>query len=560
MRAKPRFVRLLVIALIVSLALGACGGGTSGSTWFNLPSVKLEMRDNGTASLYGFSLNRVILQPAMIQSLQGAGIQRLEARIGYNGIHVYTNGEDLPYVSWDATSTENLQEVLAALPPSVLPNGAMIARYLPWLRKIGLGVRFELPPGTGDFPRWTGETSVTPEQPTETTIGPITIASLVFDPNGEAIIEGIPVSQIEQMTGSAIPLQLDANTMALLSSIGAESVKIETQPNGINVYMNDEPLPGVAYDTARLNELMPLVNAFVADPATQELIAQVLPLLPGAEVTVLVSFTGEPSGDTDIGTITVVANEDGTLSLGSGIPLPGAALPPEVVSQLQEANVQQLDVNLLDDRLGIAANGQALPTISIADESMDTLAALVAPIAGIQPELITEGLAVVKGLNADMSLRLPPAAGAEPVEIPDGIDFTMQPADIGDVNVPTIQFSAKYGPDGFTEVGGISAQTLALLGVSLPTLPPDLVNTLREQGVSTLEIVAGTGAINVLADSETALTVNYDNDSLQTTMDLATPFLGEESPIARPALAQFLREQVLPILPAANVNMKLTLE
>ena len=122
----------------------------------------------------------------MIQTMQSAGIQRVEARIGYNGIHVYSTVEDLPYVSWDATKTENLQEVLRALPPTVLPNAAMIARYLPWLRKIGLGVRFDLPPGTGDFPRWKGETSVTPEQPAETTIGPITIASLVFDANGEA--------------------------------------------------------------------------------------------------------------------------------------------------------------------------------------------------------------------------------------------------------------------------------------------------------------------------------------------------------------------------------------
>ena len=44
-----------------------------------------------------------------------------------------------------------------------------------------------------------------------------------------------------------------------------------------------------------------------------------------------------------------------------------------------------------------------------------------------------------------------------------------------------------------------------------------LVNALREQGVSTLEIVAGTGEIHVVADGETALTVDYDNESLQTT-------------------------------------------
>jgi len=63
MQAKPKIGRILVIALIVSLVLCACGGGTTGSTWFNLPSVKLVIKENGTANLYGFNINQVILQP-----------------------------------------------------------------------------------------------------------------------------------------------------------------------------------------------------------------------------------------------------------------------------------------------------------------------------------------------------------------------------------------------------------------------------------------------------------------------------------------------------------------
>ncbi len=246
--------------------------------------------------------------------------------------------------------------------------------------------------------------------------------------------------------------------------------------------------------------------------------------------------------------------------MGSGITLPGAALPEDVVSNLQAANVQHVSVNMLEDRLGIATNGQPLPTISLNEESLDTLASLVAPLAGIDPALITEGLALVRGLNADIALELPAAAGAEPIEVPDEIDFTMTEPEIGDINVPTIRFGAKYGPDGFTEVGGISANTLGLLGVELPELPPDVVNTLREQGVTTLEILAGTGEINVVVDGDTALTVDYDSDSLQAALDLATPFLGTESPVSKPVLAQFLREQVLPILPAANVSVSLELE
>jgi len=274
------------------------------------------------------------LQPSMIQQLQTANIQRLEARIGYNGIHVYLNGEDMPYISWDAESTENLQEVLAALPAGTVPYSDQIAQYLPWLRKIGLGVRFDLPVAQGqtalNIPNWSGETSVEPET-AETTIGPVVIASLVFDDSGEAYVEGIPVAQLEQLLGQTLPLRLDAGTMAIIDAIGAETLQIATQPNGINILLNDQPLPGVAYDTAYLARVQSYADIFVTDPAMVALINQLIPLLPGAEVTVVVSFTGEPVAETDLGSITLVVAEDGTMMLDSGIPLPSAELPADVI-------------------------------------------------------------------------------------------------------------------------------------------------------------------------------------------------------------------------------------
>ena len=560
MRAKPRIGRLLVVVLILSLVLGACGGGTTGSTWFNLPSVKLAMNDNGTAKIYGIPLNQVILDPSVIQMLQSADVQRLEARIGYNGIHVYLNGEDMPYIAWDATSTENLQSVLNSLPPTVLPNGAMIAKYLPWLRKIGLGVKLDLPPADMNIANWSGETAVTPESPEATTIGPLVIGSLVFDDNGEAIIEGIPVSQLEQSMGTTLPLRLDAGVLAILDAIGADSIKIATQPNGIDIFLNEDQLPGIAYDSAYLERTIPYINAFVTDPAMADLLDQLIPQLPGADVQVVVSFTGEPAVATDLGSITLVASEDGSLRLENNVPLPAATLPSDMLANLQKANVQQLGVNMSGDTLAITANGQVLPTISISEDSMGTLAGLVGPMAGVDPSLITEGVNVLRNLGPDVKLDLPAAEGAEPIEIPEQPDLTMKPAQIGDVNAPTIQLSAKYGPNGFTEIGGVSSDTLDTLGIALPTLPPDVVNLLTEQGVGEVQLVVGDGALHVITDGETALTVNYDTDSLQAALDIASPFLGEDSPLNQPVMSRFIEEQLLPILPAANVVIRLELE
>ena len=63
--------------------------------------------------------------------LQSANIQQLEVRIGYNGIHLYLNGLDMPYLSWDADSVTTLQGVLVSL-PALVPNASTIALVRGW--------------------------------------------------------------------------------------------------------------------------------------------------------------------------------------------------------------------------------------------------------------------------------------------------------------------------------------------------------------------------------------------------------------------------------------------
>ena len=44
--------------------------------------------------------------------LQALG-QKVELRAGFNGIHVYVNGEDQAYLAWDNESASNLESLLA---------------------------------------------------------------------------------------------------------------------------------------------------------------------------------------------------------------------------------------------------------------------------------------------------------------------------------------------------------------------------------------------------------------------------------------------------------------
>ena len=118
MQAKRKLLPILLVLIAAALIVTACGGGAAGQekTWFNLPAAPLDVNPDGTLSLYGLGLPvGAILPASLVQQLQSADVQQLQARIGANGIHAYINGQDMPFIGWNRESATNLQAVLAAL-------------------------------------------------------------------------------------------------------------------------------------------------------------------------------------------------------------------------------------------------------------------------------------------------------------------------------------------------------------------------------------------------------------------------------------------------------------
>jgi hypothetical protein len=558
MQARPKIVKILVVALLVSLILAACGGGSTGKTWFNLPSAKVRIQPDGAMRVWGLNVG-YFPQPALIQQLQQANIQQLEVRTGYNGIHVYANGEDLPYVTWSEDSVKTLQDILPKLPN--VPNANTIASALPWLRTIGLGVLLDIPLAQGqsglEIPRWNGETAIAPSTPLTPTLGPITIGSLTFDRQGQAIIEGVPASTLEQALGTPLPLSLDPNTLAMLQSLGADKVLVHVFSNGIDLSLNDRPLPGIAWDEARLNTLLADMPAFVADPATVATLNQVVPLLSGADVTLAVSFTGEQAADTVLAPIELTFNDKGDLSL-LGIPVAPGALPADTLAKLQAANVQQLAVSVQPTGLSIAANGKTLPTVTWTEDSLKVLAQVIGPMAG-GTDLINTVLPVALGLGPNVKVNIPPAAGATAVEVPGTVDFAIQPVQAVE-DSPVITLSLGVDAAGnLVQLGGFTADEFKSVGVTLPALPADSLAALRTAGVKQLEIDTEPGILHLRFDGSDALSVNYDEPSIMTTLDIATPFLGD-SPVASPDVNKLLREQIVPVILTSNVNVSVDMK
>ncbi len=539
MRAKPRFVRICAVALVVSLVVSACGGGITGSTWFNLPSLPVTIGSDGAVRLFGLTLSYV--NPALVQQLQAADIKQLEVRVGYNGILIYDNGQPLPYVTWDAESVATLQDVIRNAPN--IPNAGLIASALPWLRQIGLGASIDVANTATPDMRWNGEETTALAEPVEPTIGPFQLGGIAFDPQGNLNIGGLAAADL----GVAGP-RLPANTLALLTSFGIENVQVTTVPNGIQLSMNGQPLPGIAYDSQSLALVEPVVAAFA--PALAPTLSSVLPMLQSTALDVAVSFSGEPIGEINLGEVPIAIGEDGSLMV-FGVSAAANAVPADTLQKLQQAGVQQLNVEISEEGIFLATNGQTLPTITWTPESMQTLAGIIAPLAGIQPDMISNGLTLIQEMGAIKLAVTLPGVEAAPVG---EINKTLATPDVSGQPIAVLHLNATYSGGSIQTLGGLDALP------ALPmALPPNIAQILDGLNVSELQVDTNPGQLNILLDGATALTLNYDDASLQSVLTLAGPFLGG-TPLESPAMMAFVQAQILPLVPAADLDIKVALQ
>ena len=564
--SRSKFIRVIALALFSVLILTGCGGGSTGSTWFNLPSIPVRVQPDNTIKVFGINTGAAV-PASLVQQLQSANVQELEIRPGYNGLHIYANGEALPYVKWDEESMGTLQGLIANAPtelgiPSSLPFVGAPGDLLPLLRQFGLGVNLIIPAAEGataiDVPAWSGETTFTQEEAGETTFGPLTVGSLAFTPEGAATVEGTPLSDLG--VNAAMP----AAVMDLLSGAGADQISVSTQPNGIDLALGDQPLPSIAYDSASLGRVLETAKPFITDPAMVSTLESIVPKLSGADINLAVSLTGEPAVDTAISDIAVEVNADGTLS-AFGLPLGSSPiLQPELLAQLQAANVQALDVNVADNTLMLAVNKQKLPMIKWSDTSLDTFATKLAPALGLDSAQIGGGVEILRKLidktPIGAKLSLPLADGAAPVEMPTEVDMTLAPADLNGITPPTIHLDATYVGNQLDSVAGLSGSELEeILGSSLPPLPQNVVDILDQLEASQVQLVTAENQLLVNLDGETQLSLNYDAASLEQALKLAAPFL-DDTPLSDPALMQFIVENILPLVPGSNLDVTINLQ
>lgn len=557
---KPSTSRLwilLLVALILAVVMwffASSRGGTTGRTWFNLPSVPVQVDANGVASVFGF--NVAALPPNLVQQLQSANVQRMDVRWGNNGLNLYANGEQIPSLAWDNESIVVLQDVVRKTPG--VPNANLIANALPWLRKIGGGAALNLPLAEGqsalDIPRWSGETVLQPEQIAEPTIGPLSINNITFDEAGNAFIGSIPASAL----GAAFALP--PNVLGIINSLGVQKAGVTTDPGGLQITLDDRPLPKLAYNSAALQNVAPLLEGFL-DEATMGTVNAILPDLPGADLELTATFNGEPAGEANLSGLDVAINPDGTVR-ALGVNLGSQPLiPADTLAMLQTANIQRLDVKVDAGTLNIAANGQSLPQIGWSPAGQQLIGSLLGSTGALSQEQFDSIIQLADDTNFGLGVTVPPAEGAAPIEAQAPAEApSFAPPDLGDFAPPVIRAAVTADANGVIQsIGNIDMATLANLGVSGISLPSNVLDILAQAGAQELRIATGPNQTDIQIDGESAVTLNYDLAALKTMLELAKPFLAD-TPLEDPNVMGLIEGYVLPLVPGSDVNVSIALQ
>ncbi len=238
-------------------------------------------------------------------------------------------------------------------------------------------------------------------------------------------------------------------------------------------------------------------------------------------------------------------NPDGTLSLyGIGLPV-GAVLTPDLVQQLQAANVQQLQVRAGANGVFIYVNGQALPYLAWDSQSAANLNQV------LQAAGMTVDANQLRTVGLGANLKIPPAQGQAALNIPRWSGETVIPA-AQPAAEDTLSLGITVNDQGQISALGLPADVLAAMtGGALPVIDAGTLAMINTLGWNTLSVQTTPGGITLVANGDQPLPyLAFDAESLQRGIDVAKPLLEPSNPSLIPLL-----QQVATMLPTQNLDL-----
>ncbi len=307
-----RFFRVLILTMLASLLLSACGPATVPTTdettesgqrfLISLPRLVVDVNADGQASVNGMSIEAVntlipgaplpdlTVNPFYVDWMTNTNIQHLEFVSTDDGVFIFANGEPLPFLAWDGDSLTNLGTVAGI---ANLPYGKLIGQLVPIVQRTGLDIVLRFPTQEGAEAIALRDPSVAPEamQPVAEAAAPsfVTRIDVNYDANGVPTIAGISSRDLAA-AGIFLPIEMTPETLAQLKSNDVSELRFVSGPNGVFITVNGESLPQISWNSALLTNSADLYAQINPDSPYIALAKLLLPELSNLDVDLRVTL------------------------------------------------------------------------------------------------------------------------------------------------------------------------------------------------------------------------------------------------------------------------------
>jgi hypothetical protein len=316
-RSRSRWVVSVILLLLVVVLLAGCWGreAEEEETTSLLPRITINIDDEGYPKLVGISLStlgRLLRQdfstlrvpPELLAQLQAADIQHVELVMTKGGLMIFVNGQPMPYLAGDKESLQNLGETIETL-------GLANANVIRWaldnvVARVGLpvAVKFPVTPGNAEIPLADLKAlPVVDVEQTRSAAGapPLILhADVAVDAAGRPTIAGFPLTQLQDglnQAGIAADLSgaaLSPELVATLTGANIQNLQVEIEPEGIYLCLDGNPLPAVAWDAERIENLIDLYGKLSPDDANLGALRFFLPYVQPADVELTLQLPKQP--------------------------------------------------------------------------------------------------------------------------------------------------------------------------------------------------------------------------------------------------------------------------
>jgi hypothetical protein len=305
MRQRSQLWLLLVVALV----LAGCGSGaavqtpdtgTTGGEVFQvaLPRLVVDLDNEGNPSVLGISpallqffgvdTSAMRVPPETVQQMVDADIQHIEIAAVGDRILFYVNSEPMPHLGWTPTSLPRALDVAGVFMD--VQNAQMIRQLLPLVTRLGLDIVLRFPRGDAAEIEMMDPNLAKAFRPVPNTdpAGMIIKFEARFDEQGRPGLLGLTADDLAELGMSGFAIAPDM--LAKIQAANIQHMEFQTQPDGAFIYVNNEPLPTLIWDTQLLANLMDVIGKLAADSPLLPLLEALVPYMDRADVGIMVHF------------------------------------------------------------------------------------------------------------------------------------------------------------------------------------------------------------------------------------------------------------------------------